>query len=458
MDTELYLFGWLGATCKEGEFGPGVKSRDECFADKAVLGPFFSQFTNIRGYGFANLKNYMEIEMSPKDSTTATRLAHGGRATNDHYGFINTPVYRGSTVLFENTAALKARSSKYTYGIHGTPTTDSLAELLTELEGGEGTVLAPSGMASITTSLLALVEAGDHVLITDSVYRPTRHFADNMLTAIGIEIEYYDPLIGADISQLFKENTRVLFLEAPGSQTMEMQDIPALVGAAKAHRGQRELYTILDNTWATALFFRALDFGVDITLQAGTKYVGGHSDIMLGATTANERTWPLLKKGHSALGMCPGSEEVYLALRGARTMDVRLRQHMASALRIAAWLRDRPEVSEVLHPGLPGAPGHDIWLRDFKGSCGLFSIILEPVDDACVAAFLDELTLFGLGFSWGGFESLAIPFDPHGYRSATKWRAKGPAIRFHIGLEDPDDLIADLQSGLSSLARCRDGK
>lgn len=396
--------------------------------------------------------------MASKNSKTATRLAHGGRTSNDHYGFINTPVYRGSTVLFENTAALKKRDARYTYGIHATPTTDSLTDLITELEGGAGTVLAPSGMASITTALLALVEAGDHVLITDSVYRPTRRFADKVLAALGVEIEYYDPLIGAEISHLFKENTRVLFLETPGSQTMEMQDIPALVTAAKAHKGRREIYTIVDNTWATALFFRALDFGVDITLQAGTKYIGGHSDIMLGATTANERTWPLLSRTHTALGMCPGTEEVFLGLRGIRTMEVRLRQHMASALLIAAWLRERPEVSEVLHPGLPGGPGHDIWLRDFKGSCGLFSIIFEPVNEACVGAFLDTLDLFGLGYSWGGFESLAIPFDPSTYRSATEWVGKGPAVRFHIGLEDPDDLIEDLDSGFSSLARCRDGK
>ena len=393
--------------------------------------------------------------MSPKNSKTATRLAHGGRATRDHYGFINTPVYRGSTVLFENSAALKSRDARYTYGIHGTPTTDSLADLLTELEGGVGTVLAPSGLASITTAMLALVKAGDHVLITDSVYRPTRHFSDTMLTSLGVEIEYYDPLIGADITSLFRDNTRVLFLEAPGSQTMEIQDIPALTAAAKAHQGERDIFTIVDNTWATALFFRALDFGVDITLQAGTKYVGGHSDIMLGAATANERAWPLLKMSHSTLGMCPGTEEVFLGLRGLRTMQVRMQQHMTAALKIAEWLRDRPEVSEVLHPGLPGAQGHDIWLRDFSGSCGLFSIILEPVDEACVNAFLDELKLFGLGYSWGGFESLAIPFDPASYRSATEWKAKGPAIRFHIGLEDPDDLITDMESGFAKLAQCQ---
>jgi cysteine-S-conjugate beta-lyase len=395
--------------------------------------------------------------MASDNSKIATRLAHGGRTSGDHYGFINTPVYRGSTVLFENAAALKNRDARYTYGIHATPSTDSLADLITELEGGKGTVLAPSGMASITTALLALVQAGDHVLVTDSVYRPTRRFADKILATLGVEIEYYDPLIGAGISSLFRDNTRVLFLESPGSQTMEMQDIPALVAAAKSHKGRREIYTIVDNTWATALFFRALDFGVDITLQAGTKYIGGHSDIMLGATTANARAWPLLQRTQTALGMCPGTEEVYLGLRGIRTMDVRLRQHMASALQIAAWLRDRPEVSEVLHPGLPGAPGHDIWARDFKGSCGLFSIIFEPVDEACVDAFLDTLALFGLGYSWGGFESLAIPFDPGTYRSATEWHGKGPAVRFHIGLEDPDDLIADLKTGFSSLGRCRDG-
>ncbi len=395
--------------------------------------------------------------MTTKQFDTATRLAHSGRTTHAHYGFVNTPVYRGSTVLFEDTKQLKSRNAKYIYGRKGTPTTNSLSDLVTELEGGTGTILAPSGLGAITISLLAFLEAGDHVLITDSVYRPTRHFADEMLTKLGVEIEYYDPLIGAGISNLLRENTRILYLEAPGSQTMEMQDIPALVKAAKAHDGARDIYTIIDNTWATSIFFKALDFGVDITLQAGTKYMGGHSDIMLGAATANERAWPLLNKHNSALGMCAGTEEAYLGLRGLRTMELRLKQHMASGLELAVWLEQRPEIAEVMHVGLPSNPGYEIWKRDFKGSSGLFSVILNPVSEDCVAAFLDELTLFGLGYSWGGFESLAIPFDPSTYRSISEWKDKGPALRFHIGLENSADLIADLEAGFRKLAECRDG-
>jgi cystathionine beta-lyase len=229
------------------------------------------------------------------------------------------------------------------------------------------------------------------------------------------------------------------------------------VKAAKAHDAARDIYTIIDNTWATSIFFKALDFGVDITVQAGTKYMGGHSDIMLGAATANERAWPLLNKHNSALGMCAGTEEVYLGLRGLRTMELRLKQHMASGLEIAAWLEQRPEIAEVMHVGLPGSPGYEIWKRDFKGSSGLFSVVLDPVGEDCVAAFLDELTLFGLGYSWGGFESLAIPFDPSTYRSISAWKDKGPALRFHIGLESPADLIADLEAGFRKLAECRDG-
>lgn len=391
--------------------------------------------------------------MAAKKTKPATKLAHGGRHTRDHFGFVNTPVYRGSTVLYENTAALKARNVPYVYGRKGTPTTASLESVLTELEGGAGTVLTPSGLSAITTSLQALLNAGDHILITDSVYRPTRVFADDILQRMGVAVEYYDPLIGADIDGLVKENTRVVYLEAPGSQTFEMQDVPAIVSALKD--AGSEIYTIFDNTWATALYFRALDFDVDITLQAGTKYAGGHSDIMLGAATANDRTWKRLHHTHDTLGLGGGTEETFLALRGLRTMEVRLEKHMSSAMKIAEWLNNRREVAEVMHPGLPEAAGHDIWKRDFQGSSGLFSIRLNPVPEDAVDTFLDALQYFGLGYSWGGFESLAIPFDPTSYRSVSDWDKTTPGVRFHIGLEDPDDLIADLDNAFIAMSNVK---
>jgi cystathionine beta-lyase len=296
---------------------------------------------------------------------------------------------------------------------------------------------------------MAVARAGDHVLVADTVYGPTRHFCDTILTGYGVEIGYFDPLAGAAVADLFKPNTRAVFAESPGSLTFEMQDIPAIAEAAH----KRGAALLMDNTWATPVYFRPHDFGVDLSIQSGTKYLGGHADANLGAISATVDYWPKLKETTGSLGLNPGPEDVFLMLRGLRTLAVRLDRHMESGLKVAHWLEQRPEVARVLHPALPSHPQHAIWKRDFKGACGLFSIVLKPYPQSAVSAFIEALELFGIGASWGGYESLAIPFDCTKVRSATKWNPGGPAVRLHIGLEDPDDLIADLENGLSRLAQ-----
>jgi cystathionine beta-lyase len=308
-------------------------------------------------------------------------------------------------------------------------------------------VLAPSGLAAVTLALTSCLKAGDHLLMTDSVYLPTRHFCDGMLRKFGVETTYYDPLVGAGIEALMRPNTAAVFTEAPGSQSFEMQDIPAIAEAA--HR--RGAVVIMDNTWATPLFFPPHERGVDMAIEAGTKYLSGGSDLLLGMVSANERCFRALRQAYDAFAMCPGPEDVFLGLRGLRTMALRLREHEKQALHMARWLAARPEVAQVLHPALETCPGHDIWKRDFKGSSGLFSIILKPCSAKAVAAMLDGLALFGMGFSWGGFESLVVPFDCAAYRTATKWSPGGRALRFHIGLEDLDDLERDLDAGFARL-------
>ncbi len=377
----------------------------------------------------------------------ATIIVHAGRDPRANHGFVNPPVYRGSTVLFPTVAALKSYDQPYTYGRRGTPTVTALADAIRQLEGGDKTVLTASGLEAVTLSLLAFVESGDHILVTDSVYQPTRRFCDNMLQRLGVETTYYDPLAGADIARLIRPNTRVVFTESPGSQTFEMQDIPAIAQVTQ----QRGVWLVMDNTWATPLYFDALAHGVDVSVHAATKYIVGHADAMLGAVTANARAARHIERAKDALGLCPGSEETYLGLRGLRTLDVRLERHQAQALDIARWLEARPEVASVLHPGLPSHPQHTIWRRDFTGASGLFSIVLKPVSDAAVAAMLDGLELFGMGFSWGGYESLVIPFDARAYRTATTWAPAGPTLRFHIGLDHVDDLKADLAAGFDRL-------
>ena len=382
-----------------------------------------------------------------------TRMVTAGRDTKGQHGFVNPAVYHASTVLYPTAEDLVAHRSRYQYGRRGTPTSEALEQALAAIEGDgcAGVALLPSGLAAISTALLSVAGAGDHILVSDSVYRPTRNFCEGVFKRMGVETTYYDPLIGADIANLFKPNTRAVFVEAPGSQSFEMQDIPAI--AAAAH--DKGAVVLMDNTWATPLYFRAFDKGVDLSIQAGTKYIGGHSDIMFGCVSANAKTLPALKSVVTTMGLCVGPDDMYLALRGLRTMAVRLKRHNESGLRLARWLEKRPEVLRVLHPGLESNPGYKIWQRDFSGACGLFSLVLKPTSEKSVHAFLNELALFGMGFSWGGFESLVILFDCSEYRTATKWAPGGPALRLHIGLEDPDDLIADLERGFAALASAK---
>jgi cystathionine beta-lyase len=381
---------------------------------------------------------------------TATRLVNGGRDPFAHHGFVNPPVYHASTVLYPSAEDYVAHRARYQYGRRGTPTSEALAGALAGLEGPDcaGVALLPSGLAAASIALMCVLDAGDHVLVTDTVYLPTRKFCDGVLTRYGITTSYYDPLIGGGIAALIKPNTRAIYVESPGSLSFEMQDVPAIANAAHA----KGAVVLMDNTWASPLYFRAFDKGVDLSIQAGTKYIGGHSDVMLGTVSANAATWPRLRATVEAMGLCVGPDDMYLGLRGLRTMGVRLAQHYASGIKVAHWLASRPEVAHVLHPALESHPGHAIWRRDYSGACGLFSIVLKPVPQAAVHAFLNALTLFGIGASWGGFESLAIPFDCTAMRTATAWAPGGPAVRFHIGLEDVDDLIGDLERGFAALA------
>jgi cystathionine beta-lyase len=377
-----------------------------------------------------------------------TRLVTGGRDPFAHHGFVNTPIYRGSTVLYRNADDFLHRRARYTYGTRGTPTTEALETAWSELSGAAGTVLVPSGLAAIAIALFSCLEAGDHMLVSDSVYRPTRNFCETVLKRFGVTVTYYDPLIGSGIAALMAPNTRAVFTEAPGSQSFDMPDIPAIAEAAHAAGA----VVLMDNTWATPLFFPPHARGVDIAIEAGTKYLGGHSDLLLGLVSANERCWPRLRATFDSFAICAGPEDVFLALRGLRTLAIRLKHHQEAALAVARWFAARPEILRVLHPGLETDPGHAIWRRDFSGASGLFSVVLKPAPQKAANAFVDALTLFGIGASWGGFESLVLPFDCAAYRTATAWNPGGPTLRFHIGHEDVGDLTADLERGFAALA------
>jgi cystathionine beta-lyase len=329
-----------------------------------------------------------------------TRLAHAGHNPQDYHGFVNPPVVHASTVLFPDTEVMLSRSAKYVYGTHGTPTSDALADVLSELEGAEGTILVPSGLAAISVPMLAFAKAGDHVLVVDSCYGPTRRFCDTILTDLGVKIEYFDPLIGAGIAEILKPNTSIIMTETPGSNTFEMMDIPAICQAAKAV----DAVVMIDNTWATPLYFKALDFGVDISIHALTKYPSGHSDLVLGSASANKRTWEKLRQAQLSMGILGSPDDCYMVFRGLKTMGIRLEHHQKSALEVARWLRERSDVARVLHPALSDDPGHDLWKRDFKGSSGLFAFVLKDCGKDQARKFLDALELFGLGYSWGGFE------------------------------------------------------
>ena len=399
-----------------------------------------------------------------KKTKPATRLVHGGRRAEwtglgaGRGGIVNPPVWRASTILYDDVAHLKRgtttnRDGDLFYGRRGTPTQWALAEAISELEpGAAGTMLYPSGVAAVTGALLSVLKPGDHLLMVDSAYDPTRNFCDNFLKGWGVETTYYDPLIGGGIADLIRPNTKAIFMESPGSLTFEVQDVPAIVAAAKAH-GCR---TLIDNTWATSLNFQGLAHGVDLVMTAATKYLCGHSDVMLGAVTANPASFPTLRRTAQVLGQFVGADDSFLVLRGMRTLSLRMQQHATSALKIAAWLEGRPEVARVLHPALPSHLGHALWQRDFSGAGGLFSFVLEGGDDVARAALIDGLDHFGIGYSWGGYESLALPVDPRKYRTATQWTAEGPVVRLSIGLEDADDLIADLEAGLIRFAKARD--
>ncbi|MGA9580726.1 MAG: cystathionine beta-lyase [Allosphingosinicella sp.] len=384
-----------------------------------------------------------------KDRRPDTKLVEGGRRREWRGRTVNPPVHRASTILFDSVAELRSAApefGRYYYGLHGTPTQWALAEALTGLEpGAAGTMLYPTGLAAVTAALLSVLSAGDELLMTDSVYGPTRRFCDTFLKRYGVTTRYYDPLVGEGISGLIGERTKAVFLESPGSLTMEVQDVPAICAATKG----RGIATLLDNTWATPLFFPAIAAGVDLSILAGTKYVGGHSDVMLGSVTATADFYPRLERTSWDLGQSVSPDDAWLCSRGLRTMGVRLRQHEASALRIARWLKEQPQVAAVLHPALPDCPGHALWARDFKGSSGLFSFVLKGGGDTERTRFLEALELFGLGYSWGGYESLVVPADPERIRTATGWEAEGPLVRLQIGLEDTDDLIEDLAAGLA---------
>ena len=386
-----------------------------------------------------------------KNAKPDTILTHAGSNPGANHGIVNPPVYHASTVLFPTVQSLEDAGHSFEgvrYGRIGTPTSQAFETAVAELEGAYKAVTVPSGLAAITTALLAFVSAGDHILVSDSVYGPNRLFCSDMLKRMGVEAEFYDPLIGSGIGRLMRPNTRVVFVESPGSLTFEIQDVPAIAAAAK----DAGAVVMMDNTWATPLFFRPFDHGVDLSVHAATKYMVGHSDAMLGVITARTpELWHRLKRYAVQLGTCAGPDDIYLGLRGLRTMGTRLRQHQATGIELAQWLRNRPEVARVIHPALPDDPGHALWRRDFLGASGLFAMELKPVSKQAISAFLNGMELFGMGYSWGGYESLILPANPEKLRTASTWNSRGPMIRLHAGLEDVGDLISDLERGLTRL-------
>lgn len=378
-----------------------------------------------------------------------TRVTHVGRDAKLSNGLVSIPPYRGSTLLFDKVEQFKSSSGHRAYGRWGSPTSRALESALAQLEGGANAMLTPSGLSAITTALLASVKPGDHVLMVDSVYPPVRGFCETVLKKMSVSVTYYAPLVGAGIAELIQPNTTVVYTESPGSGTFEVQDIPAICAVAHA-AGARVL---MDNTWGTALLFPALQHGVDLSIHSLTKYVVGHSDALLGVIVARTRELYLeVRAFHGALGLTVSPDDAFLGLRGLRTLAVRLRQHQESALHVARWLREQPQVREVLYPALPGAPGHELWKRDFHGASGLFGVVLHPVSEAAVTAMLDHMQLFKMGFSWGGFESLMIPVKSGSYRLSGPVAAGEVGLRVHVGLEHPEDLIADLAGGLQRLA------
>lgn len=373
-----------------------------------------------------------------------TVLTHTGRKVDEQFGFVNTPVYRGSTVLFKTLDEIENPHPRYEYGRMGNPSSDAVEAVITELEGAAGTVLAPSGLSAITLALLSVLEAGDEILVTDSAYFPTRRFGDNILKRLGVSVRYYDPRSVSGLAALVTDKTRLIYVESPGSLTFEVQDLPAIAGVARP----RGIYVVVDNSWATPLYHKPLALGADMVIHAGTKMIVGHSDAMFGTVSANERSWAALRKTHVQLGLCASPDDCFLAARGLRTLALRMKEHSAHALELAHWLEGQPAVAAVYHPALKSHPDHGIFERDFSGSGSIFGVLLAPAPRAAFAAMLDGLTLFGLGFSWGGYESLCLPVHPEKVRTAVKWTAEGHMIRLHVGFEGMDDLKADLAAGL----------
>lgn len=373
-----------------------------------------------------------------------TVLTHGGRASDEHLGFVNMPVFRGSTILFKTLDELEDYKAPYRYGRNDNPTTRALSELVSELEGAAGTIIAPSGLSAVSTALLAAVSAGDELLMTDSAYEPTRTFATEGLTRFGVTTRFYDPRIGAGIAGLFTDKTKAIFVESPGSLTFEMQDLPAIAAAAHA----RGITVIVDNSWATPLFHRPLEMGADMVMHAATKMFVGHSDAMVGTVSANDKLWNRLKRTHRILGVAVSPDDSYLTLRGLRTLAVRMKHHNEQSLVFAEWLEGQPEVEEVYHPALPSHPDHAIFKRDFTGAGSLFTFRLNKRSRDALAAMVNGFELFGMGYSWGGYESLCIPFDPSNIRTAVPWETPGQLFRVHVGLESLGDLKADMAAAL----------
>ena len=384
-----------------------------------------------------------------------TKTIHLGRHPERTEGTVNTPVYRASTILSETVAEWEQKKKDRTqekpgtyYGLHGTPNRHLLEEALAELEGGYKCQIYPSGLAACAIPIMAYVKTGDHILVTDSIYGPTRRFCDMQLKKFGVETTYYDPLIGAGISALMRPNTRLVYVESPGSLTFEVQDIPAIADVAHKHKA----IVMMDNTWGTPLYFKPFEHGVDVSIQATTKYIVGHSDVIMGSATCTKEAWPALKAVTNDFGQTAAPDDCYLATRGLRTMALRLKQHWESGLKVAEWIAQQPEVERVLHPALPSDPGHALWKRDFKGACGLFGVVLKPsVKPEAMHALIDGVQLYGIGASWGGFESLILHVNPREVRTATKWAHEGPCFRVHVGLEDVGDLIADMAGGFGIL-------
>ena len=390
--------------------------------------------------------------MSDNKYKPATRAVHLGRDPRRFLGAVNTPVFRATTLLFPTVAELeRSRRGDYEgigYGLHGLPTVTDLQRAVAAIEGAHAALAVPSGLTATTLPLLALTRPGDHVLVTDAVYGPTRRFCNNHLARLGVEVSYYDPELGAAIEREFRANTRIVFTESPGSLTFVMQDIPAIAAVAHRHRA----LVITDNSWATPFGFRSFDYGVDVSVHAATKYIGGHSDVLMGLILGTEATFPDLHRIWTDMGVTASSDDCFLALRGLRTLPVRLARHVESATKIAQWLATRAEVREVIYPVLPGSRGHELWRRDYLAGSGLFAVVLQPVARVRIDAMLDGMKLFGMGWSWGGFESLIIPTYPELTQTATKWGPGGPCLRLAIGLEEPSDLIDDLAEGLARLA------